>query len=348
MKKSLEGELLSIAHRILQLKNKADVHELKAVTGVLYEKLSVLSFAEKHFSGPQPSIGKKQIEEALSENSAEKTSEEKPVEKSERPDGTEHNTEQLIQPNTELIKSIVAEMPMEVINEIKEQNYRPDGLEHNKEAITEPNTEKIKDMVAQMFPESQKVDEVLDEILPEKEEKTKDELRDLGVHYDELPQFEPVAKKPKRSPEKDPTEESSTEKSSAKKEQEKPVEEENKSTTKPESPKQEELFGSEIPEFEPKDESKKTNELGEQKRSLNDRLKKGINIGLNDRLAYIKHLFDGNAADYNRVLSQLNTIENFAEAERFIQQQIKPDYNNWEGKEEYENRFLQAIENRFD
>ncbi|MDR6299738.1 hypothetical protein [Mesonia maritima] len=343
MKKSLEGELLSIAHRILQLKNKADVHELKAVTGVLYEKLSVLSFAEKHFSGPQPSIGKKQIEEALSENSTEKTSEEKPVAKKERPDGTEHNTEQLIQPNTELIKSIVAEMPMEMIKEIKEKNHRPDGLEHNEEAITEPNTEKIKDIVAQMFPESQEVDEVLEEILPQKKEKTKDELRDLGVHYDELPQFEPVAKKPKPSPEEDSAEKTSTEK-----EQEKFSEEENKSTQKEESPKQEELFYPETPEFEPKNSSKKTNDLGEHKRSLNDRLKKGINIGLNDRLAYIKHLFDGNAADYNRVLSQLNTIENFAEAQRFIQQQIKPDYNNWEGKEEYENRFLQAIENRFD
>ena len=348
MKKSLEGELLSIAHRILQLKNKADVHELKAVTGVLYEKLSVLSFAEKHFSGPQPSIGKKQVEEALSKNSNEKNDPEKAEETNLRPDGTEHNTEQIVQPNTEFIKSIVAEMPMEIIKEIKERNYRPDGLEHNKEAITEPNTEKIKDLVAQMFPESQEVDEVLDEILPEKEEKTKDELRDLGVHFDELPQFEPVAKNINSSKEKETSNEEQPIEKEAEKNSEEIQEEEKNEKTISETPKQEELFQPEIPEFEPKDESKKTNDLAGQKRSLNDRLKKGINIGLNDRLAYIKHLFDGNATDYNRVRSQLNTIENFAEAQRFIQQQIKPDYNNWEGKEEYEARFLEAIENRFD
>ncbi|WP_121666042.1 hypothetical protein [Mesonia aquimarina] len=347
MKKSLEGELLSIAHRILQLKNKADVHELKAVTGVLYEKLSVLSFAEKHFSDPQPSIGKKQIEEALSEKTAEEKPKKNEADKT-RLDGTEHNTEPLTQPNTELIKSIVAEMPMEIIKEIKERNYRPDGLEHNEEAITEPNTEKIKDIVAQMFPESQQVDEVLDEILPEKEEKTKDELRDLGVHYDELPQFEPVSKNTNSSKEKETSNEEQPIEKEAEKNSDETQEEEKNESPISETPKQEELFQPEIPEFEPKDQSKKTNDLAGQKRSLNDRLKKGINIGLNDRLAYIKHLFDGNAADYNRVLSQLNTIENFAEAQSFIQEQIKPDYNNWEGKEEYEARFLEAIENRFD
>jgi len=346
MKKSLEGELLSIAHKILQLKDKADVHELKAVTGVLYEKLSVLSFAEKHFSGPQPSIGKKQVEEALSGQAAKKNQEEKPEENNARLDGTAHNTEQIVQPNTELIKSIVAEMPMKIIKEIKEKNYRPDGLEHNEEAITEPNTEKIKDMVAQMFPESQEVDEVLEEILPEKEEKTKDELRDLGVHYDELPQFEPVAKKtePTPTPEETPTEAPETEPEA--------TEEEKQNEPTPEAeafkPKQEDLFTNGTPKSEENETPKKANDVGAQRRSLNDRLKKGINIGLNDRLAYIKHLFEGNATDYNRLLSQLNTLESYEEAHRFIQQQIKPDYNNWEGKEEYETRFLQAIENKFD
>jgi hypothetical protein len=48
------------------------------------------------------------------------------------------------------------------------------------------------------------------------------------------------------------------------------------------------------------------------------------------------------------VISQLNTIDTYEEAHQFIQQQIKPDYHNWENKELYEARFLQAIENKYD
>lgn len=98
-----------------------------------------------------------------------------------------------------------------------------------------------------------------------------------------------------------------------------------------------------LPNFEPLNNRQKD----QKPRSLNDRLKKGINIGLNERLAYIKHLFDGNTADYNRVLSQLNTFSSLEEAQKFIQKVVKPDYNNWEGKEEYEQRFMEVVESKF-
>jgi hypothetical protein len=81
--------------------------------------------------------------------------------------------------------------------------------------------------------------------------------------------------------------------------------------------------------------------------SLNDKLNKGINIGLNDRIAFEKKLFGGNAEDFNRVLSQLNTFDNFEEAESFIHDFVKPDYNNWQGNEEYETRFIEIVENKF-
>jgi hypothetical protein len=81
--------------------------------------------------------------------------------------------------------------------------------------------------------------------------------------------------------------------------------------------------------------------------SLNDKLNKGINIGLNDRIAFEKKLFGGNAEDFNRVLSQLNTFDNFQEAESFIHDFVKPDYNNWQGNEEYEARFIEIVENKF-
>lgn len=98
-----------------------------------------------------------------------------------------------------------------------------------------------------------------------------------------------------------------------------------------------------LPHFEP---VKKQQEK-ERPKSLNDRLKKGFNIGLNERLAFIRHLFEGNTADYNRVISQLNTFNSLDEAKKFIQLVVKPDYKNWQGKEEFENKFMELVENKF-
>ena len=92
----------------------------------------------------------------------------------------------------------------------------------------------------------------------------------------------------------------------------------------------------------------KMNDLEEKPKSLNDQLKKGINIGLNDRLAFIKHLFDGSSTDYNRVLSQLNTLNSKSGARQFIKNMVKPDYNNWQGKEEYEERFMEIVTNKYE
>jgi hypothetical protein len=81
--------------------------------------------------------------------------------------------------------------------------------------------------------------------------------------------------------------------------------------------------------------------------SLNDKLSKGINIGLNDRIAFVKHLFGNSDEDYNRVLNQLITYDNFEEAQNFIEDMVKPDYNSWEGKEDYSQRFIEIIEKKF-
>ncbi|MBQ4913295.1 hypothetical protein J8L85_02515 [Maribacter sp. MMG018] len=86
----------------------------------------------------------------------------------------------------------------------------------------------------------------------------------------------------------------------------------------------------------------------EAPKSLNDRLvNKDLKIDLNNRLGFIKHLFNGSTEDYNRVLSQLNTIDTYERSVSFIKNMVKPDYNNWEGKEEYEQRFMELIERRF-
>ncbi|AZQ59815.1 hypothetical protein EJ994_13785 [Maribacter sp. MJ134] len=86
----------------------------------------------------------------------------------------------------------------------------------------------------------------------------------------------------------------------------------------------------------------------ETPKSLNDRLgNKDLKVDLNNRLAFVKHLFNDSTEDYNRVLSQLNTIDTEERSIAFIKNMVKPDYNNWEGKEEYELRFMELIERRF-
>ena len=78
-----------------------------------------------------------------------------------------------------------------------------------------------------------------------------------------------------------------------------------------------------------------------------DAMGKSISLGLNDRIAFEKNLFGGSGEDLNRVLSQLNSFDNYQDAQNFIEDLVKPDYNNWEGKEEYETRFMEIVEKRF-
>lgn len=49
MKKKLESDLISIAHRILKLKGKEDINALQQEVKVLYERLTILKFVEEHF-----------------------------------------------------------------------------------------------------------------------------------------------------------------------------------------------------------------------------------------------------------------------------------------------------------
>jgi hypothetical protein len=84
-----------------------------------------------------------------------------------------------------------------------------------------------------------------------------------------------------------------------------------------------------------------------RKQSINDSLASGqIKLGLNDRLAFTKHLFSGSQEDLNRVISQLNTFTSYPEAEQFIEQMVKPEYN-WEQQEEYEERLMELVRARF-
>jgi hypothetical protein len=81
-------------------------------------------------------------------------------------------------------------------------------------------------------------------------------------------------------------------------------------------------------------------------KSLNDTLAINIQIGLNDRIALVKNLFDGSQEDFNRVLSQLNTYTSEKEAKKFIKKMVKPDYD-WSEQQELEARFLEIIQRKF-
>ena len=67
---------------------------------------------------------------------------------------------------------------------------------------------------------------------------------------------------------------------------------------------------------------------------------------MNDRIAFVKNLFDNSQEDYNRVISQLNSFNSQKEAKKFITKNVKPDYD-WSSQEELESRFMEFIERKF-
>ena len=112
-------------------------------------------------------------------------------------------------------------------------------------------------------------------------------------------------------------------------------------------------------DFSQKDEFKDTISLDETEKlfetkqtestpvSLNDRLLgKKIQIGLNDRIAFVNGLFNFSQVEFNRILDQLNTFETEIEAKQYIENDVKKRFN-WTGKENMEERFLLLIEKKF-
>ncbi|CEN33944.1 conserved hypothetical protein [Capnocytophaga cynodegmi] len=97
------------------------------------------------------------------------------------------------------------------------------------------------------------------------------------------------------------------------------------------------------PVFEKKEEAETT-----KTSSLNDHLGKTAQIGLNDRLAFIRQLFFGSESEYNTVVQHINDLQSVEEIALYIEQEIKPIYNHWRGKEDYEERFLGLMLKRFE
>ena len=82
--------------------------------------------------------------------------------------------------------------------------------------------------------------------------------------------------------------------------------------------------------------------------SLNDKFGKTTQIGLNDKLAFVQKLFFGSESEYNKVVKHIADLHSMQDAVIYIEQEVKPTYNYWKGKEEYEQRFLDLTLKRFE
>jgi hypothetical protein len=313
MKKKLEADLISIAHRVLQMKNKSDIDQLYIETQKLYEKLSVLRFVEAHFGDSKPTIGQAEIIEKIDQIDAAipvaKIQQEKVEEEIIGKDlaveeiiAEEEIAEEVLAETIEPIEEVVPEIKLE---ETKEPEVIPVlGFDKKEETIL------IEPEVVPVF-ELEKKEEA-----PKKEDKTQISFADLlGADYNE-PLFVKVDHNQKKA---------------------NPLDFELPKITNLQQERTE--YIAEIPSA-PKNIETNT-------ASVVDKQAIGINIGLNDRIAFVKHLFGNSNEDYNRVLNQLITFDSFGEAQNFIEDMVKPDYNNWEGKEDYSERFIQIIEKKF-
>jgi hypothetical protein len=315
MKKRISAELISIAHRILKLKNHSETLQLQQEAKNLYDQLTILRFYEENFELVKNEIPEAVFEEMLEGKPSEVFTTPKVEEVETKVETTISEIEpEILEPQPEE-KIVVAELTLE---------------ESEDEALLE--TEEVANEV-----EEEDVEEEVEEIEEQKSETSVNQketvakqisFEDMLVHdYQEL-DFVKVDDVPVA------------------------VEQANEATFEAVSPEIASKMES-INETEPtsivEDKVEKPSEKKKDDKtmSLNDKLNKGINIGLNDRIAFEKKLFGGNADDFNRVLSQLNTFDNFEEAESFIHDFVKPDYNNWQGNEEYEARFIEIVENKF-
>lgn len=299
MKKRLEADLISIAHRILQLKNRSEINQLYLETQKLYEKLAVMRFVDEHFGEAKPTIGQAEIVEKMKQFFEDNNASDFKINKKEDvlvDDVIENeealavsfeydlNIESLIPPEKVVSEEIIEESSEEIVME---------------DTFFTPSFDLVEEVEAEIQIKSEVVQISFDDLL----EGNFDES--MFVKVNQIENI-PTAIAIETSIISELDEEIQDSISSDSKEYEEP-------TTV----------------------------------ILNEKIAKGITIDLNDRIGFVKHLFGNDTEDYNRVLNQLITFDNFEETQNFIEDMVKPDYNNWEGKEDYAQRFMEIIERKF-
>lgn len=273
MHKKLGADLTSIAHSILQLKNKDDIFVLKQKAYQVYEKLALLAYVEEYINTTPNATESKEELIAKIEEAAK---------------------EELITPVIEEESEVVLEE-----NEVTLETESPDlvvEIEVNEEEQeTEIQLEIEETVLEQPF----------------------DELEAL---FDEVPELE-VTNLEEEKEEEQKVEEEKVEKKIL------TLDEELSDTISIDVAA--DLFG------KPTEVNISAHQTGP-----------ALQIGLNDRIAFVKHLFAGSQEDFNRVISQLNTVKTQKEAKKFVNKMVKPDYD-WTDKEEYETRFMEIVERTF-
>jgi len=338
MKKKLEADLISIAHRILKLKNKSDINQLYLETQKLYEKLAVLKFVDENFDTVKPTIGHSEIASEIEsifdkeETIPAEAEIENPIAVEETPIETKAEPEVVEETKTEEVaEEIIAEIPDEVVPEPVIETIPEPVAETVEEPVfeTKKETETAEELSFRTFSDLKPIPdfkpafelETIEEKEPEKEEpKTATSSQPgpvhisfediLGVNYADA-QFVKVDSFENITPTPTPA-------INEFKEKKVPVE-----TAILETPAEPKAI------------------------TLNEKLAKGFHIDLNDRIAFTKNLFGNSSEDYSRVLNQLLTFDTYSEAQDFIENMVKPDYNNWEGKDDYAERFLGIVEKKF-
>ena len=286
MKKRLESELISIAHRVLKLKNKSEVDQLYKETQKLYETIAVLKFYQDNFESIKDDVSEAVIEEKIKQSIESDSLDELILEEKEET----IKEKNIISEEIEEISEVI--MEEEAIEEeiIVEENKEDEPEIDEEEPVFKPIFELEVDF------ETQEEEDISDNELKEEMEsvETKKVVLEefLGENYSD-----PIFVKPNEVS----------------------------------------LF-SDLSETQ-EEEAKPT--------SQNTTSSKSVEIGLNDRIAFVNNLFGESNEDFNRVLSQLNTFDSFEEAKNFINEMVKPEYNNWQGEEDFEERFMAVVEKKF-
>jgi hypothetical protein len=281
MHKKLESDLISLAHSLLQMKNKENVFLLKQKAHEIYEKLSVLAFVEEYVN-TTPGVNVKKEALILKVEEAYKVKDQSSKE------ADEANKVEVI---AEDFKEVLLDVENEKTNLDIEDNFSKE--EKNLKEIEGQSIDKTKEFL--------EVEEITET------EQPFNDLENLIFGVAETEEAE------------DPAEDIQELKDLT-------LEEELEDTISVD-------IIADL--FEPLKPS-----------SLNDKLQTNIQIGLNDRIVFVKNLFEGSQEDFNRVISQLNTFKTEKEAKKFITKMVKPDYN-WSEQEELENRLITIIERRF-
>ncbi|MCD8424619.1 hypothetical protein LNJ40_04870 [Tenacibaculum dicentrarchi] len=348
MHKKLASDLTSLAHAILQMKNKEDVFELKQKAYEVYEKLSVLVYIEEYINNtPNPSKSKEELlsDVLLAEQKKTRTKIEKrdlEISLLKQETVVYHLEEEIDETpkfkisENKIIETKIADTTVfdsKIIKDTSVKNHLASPFEKIQEKTTKKLDEKFEEKIEEVFVKTTK------EIAEKKEAiSVKDTLKESIDLISEEKSEKPIDLKPVEEIIEQPFDEIARLLSEPNNEVENDTGniEELKTKTL-----EEELDGTISV-----DVMADLFEKAPPKKSLNDFLQSTIKIDLNDRIVFVRHLFNGNQNDFNRVISQLNTFKTEVEAKNFINQMIKPDYN-WSGKEMHEARLFEIIERRF-